>query len=284
MRPHDIEFEFVDRTFNNSFILNAPLPPSHLRIDFIRLSEDKVLVPITMELEDQDFQEWQKQTQSGRDHIVVCGAVTNLQGRLLAEFEHMITTADSVETLGPGTARRITWQKILVLPPGQELVLHWSLKDANRRDIIPDTHRFLVPKFTGEELQASSIILANSVYAIPPKAPDPMAPLQQIQDPFVIGDLKVMPNVKAEYAAGQHLIAYLQVYNAAPVGSTSFAADEAAYPAYPYKKICRFDVTVNDAFGMRHFKAVDDFDRQLEKFPLFQEPFPRGSLRGFYPP
>jgi len=63
-----------------------------------------------------------------------------------------------------------------------------------------------VPKFEGEDLQASSVILANEVRAIPPTYDK----LEQ----FVIGDMKVQPNVKAEYYNGQTLVPYLQIYNA----------------------------------------------------------------------
>ena len=63
-----------------------------------------------------------------------------------------------------------------------------------------------MPKFEGEELLASSIILANSVMAVPTNS-------DQLEQ-FVIGDLKVQPNVKAEYRLGQNLIPYMQVYNA----------------------------------------------------------------------
>src|SRR5206468_5557790 len=55
-------------------------------------------------------------------------------------------------------------------------------------------------------LQASSIVLANSVQPVPTNS-------DQLEQ-FVIGDLKIQPNVKGEYVAGQNLIPYLQVYNA----------------------------------------------------------------------
>ncbi len=226
----NVEFEFVDKTLDNTYILTTSPLRYALRFDFIRLSVERVIVPITMELENQDLQQWEKQTLSDRDQIVVYGAVTNMQGRFLAEFEHTISAEDSVETLGPGTARRITWQKKPVLPPGQEFVLHWSLKDTNGRNIIQDTYRLLVPKFTGEELQASSIILANSVYAVPPKGSDPSDPFLRTGLPYVFGDMKVEPNVKSEYVNGQHLIAYLEVYNAALDAATQAPSLQISYP------------------------------------------------------
>jgi len=63
-----------------------------------------------------------------------------------------------------------------------------------------------VPKFDGEALQTSSIILANSISPVPTN-------IDQLEQ-FMLGDLKVQPNVRSEYTLGQLLIPYVQVYNA----------------------------------------------------------------------
>ena len=64
-----------------------------------------------------------------------------------------------------------------------------------------------VPEFDSPQLMASTVILANSVA----NAPKQLDRLQQ----YVLGDLKVVPNVKSEYFQGQNLIPYMQIYNVA---------------------------------------------------------------------
>jgi len=52
-------------------------------------------------------------------------------------------------------------------------------------------------------LQSSAIILANDIKGAPENA--------AATDQYVIGDLRVVPNVKAEYLPGQYIIPYMQV-------------------------------------------------------------------------
>jgi len=94
----------------------------------------------------------------------------------------------------------------VALPPGQRFKLDLVLKDVNSGNTGAISRGIAVPKFDGEELMASSIILANSVMAVATNS-------DQLEQ-FVIGDLKVQPNVKAEYRLGQNLIPYMQIYNA----------------------------------------------------------------------
>jgi hypothetical protein len=81
------------------------------------------------------------------------------------------------------------------------------LKDLNSNYIGSMSYGIFVPKFDGEELSASSVILANYVMAVPPT-------YEQLEQ-FVIGDMKVQPNVKCDYANGEVLMPYLQLYNTA---------------------------------------------------------------------
>ena len=92
------------------------------------------------------------------------------------------------------------------LPPGQRFKLDLVLKDINSGNVGVISRGLVVPKYDNAALQASSVILANSVQPVP-TATDAL-------EQFVIGDLKIQPNVKSEYVRGQNLIPYLQVYNA----------------------------------------------------------------------
>jgi GWxTD domain-containing protein len=179
--------------------------PYSLRTDFIRLSEDKVLVPITIELQNKDMG-FKKEMEFNRASVNVYGLVTSLTNKIMAEFEDVIGLEYTDATFDQGKNNRSEYQKIIALPPGQRYKLDLVLKDINSGNIGSTSMGIVVPKYTDENLECSTVILANSISTIP----DASDQLQQ----FVIGDLKILPNVKAEFAAGQSLLPYVQIYNA----------------------------------------------------------------------
>ncbi len=221
MRAKDMPFERMERYFNlqrppqikfddlKGFVTTRVTYnqlPYNLRTDFIRLSPDKVLVPITVELENKNL-EFKRQLDFNRAVVNVYGLVTSLTGRIMAEFEHEITAEYTDQFFEQGKQNRAIYQKVVALPPGQRFKLDLALKDVNSNRTGLLSLGINVPKYGQENLQASSIILANSVTAVPTNA-------DQLEQ-FVIGDLKVQPNVKSEYVNGQFLIPYVQFYNAA---------------------------------------------------------------------
>jgi hypothetical protein len=103
-----------------------------------------------------------------------------------------------------GKDKRSEYQKIVGLPPGQPYKLDLVLKDANSKSVGSLSMRLNAPKYEDGTLQSSSIILANSVSAAPISS-------DQLQQ-YVIGDMKIVPNVTADYLPGQNLISYIQIY------------------------------------------------------------------------
>ena len=201
-RPPQIKFEDLKGMVTTNITYNSL--PYDLRADFIRLSSDKVLVPVTVELQNKNL-EFKKEMGFNRAAVNVYGIVTGLSGRIITEFEHTITTEYTDQFFEQGKRNRSLYQKILPLPPGQRFKLDLVLKDVNSGNVGLVSRGINVPKFEGETLLASSIILANSVQAVPTNT-------DQLEQ-YVIGDLKIQPNVRAEYVAGQNLIPYIQIYN-----------------------------------------------------------------------
>jgi GWxTD domain-containing protein len=203
-RPPQIKFEDLKTAVTTRVTYNQL--PYAMRIDFIRLASDKVLVPVTVEMTNKDL-EFKKDSDLNRAGVNVYGVVTSLTGRIMAEFEDVISTEYSDSEFQAGKQARSEYQKVIALPPGQRYKLDLVLKDINSGNMGIISRGINVPKYDSEDaLQASSVILANSILP----APETSNQLGQ----FVIGDLKVQPNVKAEYVPGQYLIPYLQVYNA----------------------------------------------------------------------
>ncbi len=203
-RPPQIKFEDLRAMVKTRITYNT-LPYS-VRTDFIRLSPDKVLVPITLEVNNKDLM-FKRELDFNRAVVNVYGIVTNLTGRIMSEFEDEISVEYLDEYFEQGKNNRSEYQKIVALPPGQRFKLDLVLKDVNAETVGPMSLGISVPKYNDSSLQASTIILANSIT----QAPTSLDRLQQ----YVLGDLKVVPNVKAEYSPGQNLIPYMQVYGVA---------------------------------------------------------------------
>jgi GWxTD domain-containing protein len=174
------------------------------RWDFIKLSSDKILVPVTIELSNKDL-EFKKELDFNRATVNVYGSVTSLTGRIYYEWEDVISVEFSEEFFEKGKNKRSEYQKIIGLPPGQRYKLDLALKDVNSKAMGTQSIGLNVPKYDDVSLQSSSIILAQSVTAAPTSS-------DQLQQ-YVIGDLKIVPNVRNEYLPGQNLIPYLQIYN-----------------------------------------------------------------------
>ncbi|HYK90046.1 MAG TPA: GWxTD domain-containing protein [Acidobacteriota bacterium] len=202
-RPPQIKFADLKSVVSTNVTFNQLA--YDMRADFIRLSSDKVLVPITIELQNKDLQ-FKKELDFNRAAVNVYGIVTGLTGRIMAEFEDVITQEYTDPFFDQGKAQRSEYQKIVGLPPGQRFKLDLVLKDINSGYVGHLERGIVVPKYDSETLQCSSIILANRV--------DPIANNTDQLAQYVIGDLKILPNVRSEYYPGQFLIPYLQIYNA----------------------------------------------------------------------
>ncbi len=184
--------------------INYNALPYDYRWDFIKLSSDKILVPVTVELSNKDL-EFKKELDFNRATVNVYGSVTSLTGRIYYEWEDVISVEYSNDYFQMGKNKKSEYQKIIGLPPGQRYKLDLVLKDVNSKTMGTQQFALNVPKYDDAALQSSSIILAQSVSAAPTSS-------DQLQQ-YVIGDMKIIPNVRGEYQSGQSLIPYMQVYN-----------------------------------------------------------------------
>jgi len=192
----------------------------NVRLDYVRLSSDKVLVPITVGISNQEL-EFTKVMDVNRASLNVYGMVTTLTGRIAWEFEEEIAAEFSDENFEMGKNQRSQFQKLISLPPGQRYKLDLVLKDVNSEKMGPRTIPVATPNYKEGTLQSSSIILARSIK----KAPQSLNRLDQ----YVLGDLKVVPMVTHEYAPDQNLIPYVQIYNVAIDQTTLKPSIEVVY-------------------------------------------------------
>ena len=200
-RPPKIKFDDLKSVVTTNITFSSLA--FDVRTDYIRLSEDKVLVPITVEINNSEL-EFKKDKEFNRAKINVYGIVTGLTNKILAEWEDEVVRDFNDIYFYQAKEKRSTYQRLVLLPPGQRYKMDLVLKDVNSKKVGYDTLSIVVPKFTDPGLQSSSIILTNNITPAPASATS----LEQ----YVIGDLRVVPNVMAEYVPGDKLVPYMQIY------------------------------------------------------------------------
>jgi hypothetical protein len=130
--------------------------------------------------------------------------VTSLNGRIVAEFEDTIASQYSAERFPQGQAQKSMYQRPVLLGPGI-YKLDLVVKDLNTGDMGTVSTNLNLPKLEGEVLASSPLLLAKMI--------QPMDKLPDAPQTFVIGDLKVVPNVTQTYRPADHISVYFQVYN-----------------------------------------------------------------------
>jgi hypothetical protein len=203
-RPPQIRFEDL-RSVVTAHITYTALP-FNVRTDFIRLSEDRVLVPITIEINNSDL-EFRKERDFNRARVNVYGIITGLTNRIHAEWEDEFDRDFLDIFFHEGQTRRSTFQRMVALPPGQRYKLDLVLRDVNSKKVGSMSIGLNVPRFDQPGLQTSTIILANNIAP----APENLTTLEQ----YIIGDMRVVPNVTARYVPGNNLVPYMQIYGMA---------------------------------------------------------------------
>ena len=176
-----------------------------VRTDYLRLSDDLVLVPISIEINNTEL-EFKKDKDWNRAKVNVYGIVTGLTNKIYAEWEAEVAREFLDIYFDQAKEKRSAYQRVVMLPPGQRYKVDLVLKDVNSKKVGFINLGINVPKYADTGLQSSTIILANSIVG----APENITSLEQ----YIIGDMKVIPNVKAEYVSvpGKNLFSYMQIY------------------------------------------------------------------------
>jgi hypothetical protein len=182
-----------------------------LRSDFFRLNDEKVLVPITVQVENKDLTFQAEGTQSAA-RVAVYAVLTSLGRRLVAEFDHELVARYSRDELEQGLRQTSAYQKTLILDSGQRYKLDVVVKDLNSGQVGVAQRALVVPAIRNDELSTSSIVLTSSLRVME-EAPEK-------DEMFVIGDVKVVPNLVGSFPSGGLLGLYFQIYNAALDQST----------------------------------------------------------------
>ena len=200
-RPPQVKFKDLEAIVSTRISYN--LLPFDLRQDFIRITEDTVMVPLTIRIEN-DKMTFQQKEGLYSATVNVFGRVTSVGGRVVQTFEDVIAQHVPESLYRQAIRQRSMYQKTVLLRPGLYR-LDLVLKDLNSGNVGTLNTRLAVPRFEEEKLSASSLILADLIEKVP---------LRMVgTGPFVIGGTKVRPSVGEQFEPSERLGIYMQVYN-----------------------------------------------------------------------
>src|SRR5438105_3540114 len=173
------------------------------RFDFLRVSGDSVLVPITLQIPNNQLS-FQSKDGIHTAILNLFGRITTLSGRPVQTFEDTVRR-DFPDSLLQASLRSASiYQKALPLRPGLYR-LDVVLKDTASNNIGVVNTRVAVPPFEDDKLQASTLILADEI--------SPVASKDIGLGMFVIGSMKGRPKMDKNFTANQPIGLYFQVYN-----------------------------------------------------------------------
>ena len=183
--------------------------PFDVRTDFVKITSDTVLVPVTVQLKNRDITFTNKE---GVQHGVVniFGRITSLSGKVMQTFEDTVVADVPAELLPREVENFKIYSKSVPLRPGR-YKLDVVVKDVNGDRVGTKSQGIIVPDFSEEKLTNSSLILADLVEAVPTSSIG--------TGMFVIGTTKVRPRVAATdgkpavFKRGQKVNVWMQVYN-----------------------------------------------------------------------
>jgi GWxTD domain-containing protein len=210
MAPPVIKFKDLESFMATSKILTGPPFLFNVRTDYVKITNDTVLVPLTLQIRNGDI------TFSNKDGVAVgtvniLGRVSNLNDRPIQTFEDTVNVQVPSELLARTRNNVSVYWKALPLRPGLYKI-DIAIKDVNNPDHIGRWKRSVnVPKYDDDRLSSSSLILADQMEHVPSR--DIGA------GNFVIGDTRIRPRVPSEismpvtFHRAQNLNFWMQVYN-----------------------------------------------------------------------
>ncbi len=210
MAPPVIKFKDMEDFMTSSKILTGPPFLFDVRTDYVKVTNDTVLVPLTLQIKNGDI------TFSNKDGVAmgtvnILGRVTNINHKPIQTFEDTVSVQVPSEELARTKDHASIYWKSLPLRPGLYRI-DVVIKDVNNPDHIGTWRRSInVPKYDDDQLAASSLILADQMERVPSK--DIGA------GNFVIGNTRIRPRVPAGVALpvtfrrAQNLNFWMQVYN-----------------------------------------------------------------------
>jgi GWxTD domain-containing protein len=180
------------------------------RTDFMKVTNDTVLVPITIQVSNGQLN-FQSKDGIHSATMNVFGRVSTLTGRVVQTFEDPVSKDFPDSLFQQSLKLQSIYQKAVPLRPGLYR-LDIVVKDVQSGNVGVINTRLAVPRYADEKLDASTLILADQLEHVPAK--------QIGSGQFVLGSTKVRPRLNSDFTTSDRMGIYLQVYNLKPDDKT----------------------------------------------------------------
>jgi GWxTD domain-containing protein len=208
--PPPVKFKDLENFISEHKLLSGPIFPFDVRTDFVKVTENSVLVPITLQMKNRDITFVTKDGVA-KGVVNILGKVTTLTHKTVQTFEDTVEVEQPAELLEKSLDRQSVYWKALPLLPGLYR-LDIAIKDVNNPDHIGIYGRGLeVPTYHDEKLATSTLILADQMNLVSSR--------EIGSGNFVIGNTFIRPRVSSNPASpvkfkrNQQLNFWMQVYN-----------------------------------------------------------------------
>jgi GWxTD domain-containing protein len=208
--PPPVKFKDLESFISDHKILSGTIFPFDVRTDFIKVTEDTVLVPVTLQIKNKDVTFSTKDGVS-KGVVNILGKVSTITHKTVQTFEDTVEITQPAELLQKTLEGQRLYWKALPLRPGNYRV-DIAIKDVNNPDHMGIFSQSInVPKFDDEKLGTSSLILADTMYTVPSQTIG--------TGNFILGNTYVRPRVSqnsatpVKFTRDQKLNCWMQVYN-----------------------------------------------------------------------
>jgi GWxTD domain-containing protein len=204
-----VKFKDLEEVVSHKISVN--LMPFDVRADFVKVTSDTVLVPVTIQIKNRDVT-FQNKDGVERGTVNIFGRVTTLTGKIVQTFEDTVQVDVPVELL-PKTAENssVYWKALPLRISQNRYRLDVVVKDVNGDRTGSWSHAIVIPDFSEDKLSNSTLIIADQM--------EPVATKNVGTGNFVIGTTKVRPRVAPSdgkpilFKRNQKLNFWMQVYN-----------------------------------------------------------------------
>jgi GWxTD domain-containing protein len=200
-RPPEVKYKDLEALVTSRMVRDQV--KFNYRTDFLKVTNDTVLVPVTVQVPNNQLQ-FKNKDGVYTAQLNIFGRVSTLTNRVVQTFEDSVTR-DYPESLYKQSMKLSSvYQKSLPLRPGLYR-LDLVIKDVDSGNVGAVNTRLAVPRYEDEKLEASTLILADQIEHVPAK--------QIGTGQFVLGSSKVRPRLDADFTTADKLGIYLQIYN-----------------------------------------------------------------------
>ena len=208
--PPPVKFKDLESFISDHKLLTGTVFPFDVRTDYVKVTEDTVLVPITLQIKNSNVTFTTKDGVS-KGVVNILGKVSTITHKTVQTFEDTVEVTQPAELLQKMLDKQSVYWQALPLRPGAYR-LDIGIKDVNNPDHVGIYSQSInVPKYDDEKLATSSLILGDMMERVPSQTIG--------AGKFIIGNTYIRPRVSSnavtpvKFTRAQKLNCWMQVYN-----------------------------------------------------------------------